>query len=115
MSSSSSTSGAPTAPIQMSSKSNAATPKLNSEVEMGSLPGEDSQNQADDIMQLARIGDVPAMEKLFESGEYDATYSDDEGITPLHVSRLLQLAMTMMADLCSSGPQLTTSMRCANS
>ncbi|RSM13081.1 Palmitoyltransferase AKR1 [Fusarium oligoseptatum] len=84
MSSSSSTSGAPTAPIQMSSKSNAATPKLNSEVEMGSLPGDDSQNQQDDIMQVARIGDVPAMEKLFESGEYDATYSDDEGITPLH-------------------------------
>lgn len=37
-----------------------------------------------DIMQLARIGDIVAMEKLLESGDYDATYSDDEGITPLH-------------------------------
>ena len=83
--SSSTTSGAPAAPIQLSGKSNAATPKLNSEVEMGSLPG-DSQGPNDDVMQVARIGDVPAMEKLFESGEYDATYSDDEGITPLHAS-----------------------------
>lgn len=82
--STSSTSGQ-TAPIQMTGKSNAATPKLNNEVEMGSLPG-DSQAQEEDIMQIARIGDVPAMEKLFESGEYDATYHDDEGITPLHVS-----------------------------
>lgn len=39
----------------------------------------------EDIMQFARTGDVPAMEKLFESGEFDATYVDDEGITPLHV------------------------------
>jgi palmitoyltransferase len=38
-----------------------------------------------DIMQVARIGDIVAMEKLFESGEFDATFSDDEGITPLHV------------------------------
>lgn len=66
-----------------SSKASAAAPKLNSEMEMGSLPTE-GQGQQDDIMQLARIGDVPAMEKLFESGEFDATYTDDEGITPLH-------------------------------
>lgn len=38
-----------------------------------------------DIMQMARVGDVAGIEKLFESGEYDATYSDDEGITPMHV------------------------------
>ncbi len=63
-------------------------------MEMGSIQNEgaaaQSQSQApapeDDIMQLARLGDVPAMEKLFESGDYDATYVDDEGITPLHVS-----------------------------
>lgn len=72
-------------PIQPSSKSSAAVPKLNSDMEMGSLPS-DGQNQQDDIMQISRIGDVAAMEKLFESGEFDATYSDDEGITPLHVS-----------------------------
>ncbi len=73
-----------TAPVQPSAKSGTATPKLNNEVEMGELQ-RDAPPQ-DDIMQVARIGDIAAMEKLFEKGEYDATYTDDEGITPLHVS-----------------------------
>ncbi|KAK7408347.1 palmitoyltransferase akr1 [Neonectria punicea] len=79
----SSASAASAAPIQPSTKATVAVPKLNSEMEMGSLPS-DGQNQQEDIMQIARVGDVPAMEKLFESGEFDATYTDDEGITPLH-------------------------------
>ena len=71
--------------MQPSSKGAAAAPKVdNSEVELGSLQGDAAANQ-NDVMHLARIGDVPAMEKLFEAGEFDATYSDDEGITPLHV------------------------------
>jgi palmitoyltransferase ZDHHC13/17 len=71
------------APIQPPNKSGAATAKLNSEdMEMGNMSGADS---TEDIMQLARVGNVPAMEKLFEKGEFDATYTDDEGITPLHV------------------------------
>ncbi|KAI9695496.1 MAG: palmitoyltransferase akr1 [Bogoriella megaspora] len=37
-----------------------------------------------DIMQLARLGEIAAIQKLFNSGEFDATYRDDEGITPLH-------------------------------
>lgn len=85
-------------PIQLASKSAAAAPKLNNEMEMGSLatdgqPGADgavssatSVSPENEVMQFARIGDIAAMEKLFESGEADATYSDDEGITPLHVS-----------------------------
>lgn len=71
--------------LQVSSKASAAAPKLNNEMEMGSLPTDGQQTPKDDIMQLARVGDVPAMEKLFESGEFDATFTDDEGITPLHV------------------------------
>jgi palmitoyltransferase len=51
-------------------------------MELGNMPGEPAQY---DIMQMARIGDIAGMEKLFETGDYDATYSDDEGITPLHV------------------------------
>ncbi|KAI1086213.1 ankyrin [Rostrohypoxylon terebratum] len=70
------------APIQPSSKSMAAAPKLNSQdMEMGNL---DAPPSEPDIMQLARVGDIPGMEKLFESSEVDATYTDDEGITPLH-------------------------------
>lgn len=86
-SSASSTTSAAAAPLRMqpSSKAAAAAPKLNSEMEMGSLPADEAPPD-NDIMQLARIGDVAGMEKLFASGEYDATYSDDEGITPLHVS-----------------------------
>ncbi len=52
---------------------------------MGNLPGSDASPAQPDIMQLARVGDIAGMEKLFESSEYDATYTDDEGITPLHV------------------------------
>ncbi len=70
------------APAQPSSKSSTAAPKLNHEMEMGNLPSDDVPV---DIMQIARIGDIAAMEKLFESGDYDATYTDEEGITPLHV------------------------------
>lgn len=54
-------------------------------MEMGDLPVDEAQT---DIMQIARVGDIAAMEKIFESGEFDATFTDDEGITPLHVSSL---------------------------
>lgn len=72
------------APAQPPSKSETATPKLNNEVELGNMPADPAQN---DIMQMARVGDIAGVEKLFETGDYDATYTDDEGITPLHVSR----------------------------
>lgn len=39
----------------------------------------------EDIMQLARLGEIGAIQKLFDSGKYDATYADEQGITPLHV------------------------------
>jgi palmitoyltransferase len=75
------------APKQPATKSDVAVPKLNSDMEMGDLPATDQEQVSgnDDIMQLARVGDISGMEKLFESGNYDATYTDDEGITPLHV------------------------------
>lgn len=74
------------APAQPAAKGGAATPKLSSQdMEMGDLPGGDATAAQPDIMQLARVGNVGGMEKLFESSEYDATYTDDEGITPLHV------------------------------
>ncbi|KAK4140962.1 ankyrin repeat-containing domain protein [Dichotomopilus funicola] len=69
------------APAQPPSKSDTATPKLNNEVELGDMPDNSAQT---DIMQMARLGDMVGMEKLFETGDYDATYTDDEGITPLH-------------------------------
>lgn len=77
------------APAQPSSKSSTAAPKLNNEMEMGNMAGDAPPA---DIMQMARVGDIAGIEKLFEGGEYDATYTDEEGITPLHVrSHLLSL------------------------
>ncbi|KAI0167430.1 hypothetical protein BJ166DRAFT_519924 [Pestalotiopsis sp. NC0098] len=76
--------GSTGAPIQPSNKGSAAAPQLSAEaMEMGNMPGGDSPPQ-EDIMQLARVGNIQGMEKLFEKGDFDATYADDEGITPLH-------------------------------
>ncbi|KAI1344242.1 hypothetical protein F5Y15DRAFT_365937 [Xylariaceae sp. FL0016] len=78
----------PGAPSTPAAKGNAVTPKLSSqEMEMGNLPGGNASGEPD-IMQAARVGDIPAMEKLFESADFDATYTDDEGITPLHWSAI---------------------------
>jgi palmitoyltransferase len=91
-------------PTQPAAKGGVATPKLNSQdMEMGNISGGDASPTQPDIMQLARVGDIAGMEKLFESSEYDATYTDGEGITPLHVrasrtsiSPLLVLTLTLV-------------------
>lgn len=87
---SSNISGSAAVPFNIPTKSTAAEPKLNDTMEMGTVQADASaspqpQPQDDDIMQLARVGDTSGMEKLFETGDYDATFTDDEGITPLHV------------------------------
>jgi ankyrin repeat protein len=38
----------------------------------------------EDIMQLARLGEIGAIQKLFDSGKFDVSYADEQGITPLH-------------------------------
>ncbi|KAI9832637.1 MAG: hypothetical protein M1819_004222 [Sarea resinae] len=40
--------------------------------------------QEDDISLHARMGDVGAVQRLFESGKFDASYRDETGLTPLH-------------------------------
>jgi len=69
-------------------KASAATPKLSDDdhVEMEEIVSSGSPvNPDEDIMQLARLGDIQGIEKLFDSGKFDGTYADAEGITPLHV------------------------------
>lgn len=39
-----------------------------------------------DLMQLARLGELRAIQKLFDSGRYTAKSTDEQGITALHVS-----------------------------
>ena len=107
--------GSTGAPIQPSNKGSAAAPQLSAEaMEMGNMPGGDSPPQ-EDIMQLARVGNIQGMEKLFEKGDFDATYADDEGITPLHVcytawTRARVKRKEGMLTTADSGPQSTTSM-----
>jgi hypothetical protein len=48
----------------------------------------------EDIMQLARLGEIAAIQKLFDSGKADATFKDEQGITPLHVRTPDGLRMT---------------------
>jgi hypothetical protein len=65
-----------------------------------------------DIMQLARLGEIAAIQKLFDAGTFDATFADEQGITALHV-RLPHSAYSLEAYtdcifVYYSGPQLTT-------
>lgn len=75
-------------PMMPNGKSAAAAPKLSDDdhVEMDNIhPPAGAVNPEEDIMQLARVGDIQGIEKLYESGKFDGTYCDEEGITPLHV------------------------------
>lgn len=39
----------------------------------------------EDIMQLARMGEIGAMQNMFAAKKLTANHRDEEGITPLHV------------------------------
>jgi hypothetical protein len=98
-------------------KASAVAPKLSDgdHVELSDmLPGGLKTNTEEDIMHLARLGDVPAIEKLYESGKFDASYCDAEGITPLHVFAAALLFVGGLLTLVSSGPQSTINMQCAS-
>ncbi|KAH6668801.1 hypothetical protein B0J14DRAFT_546993 [Halenospora varia] len=74
-------------PIMPNGKASVVAPKLSDDdhVEMEDIIASGpAENIEEDIMQIARLGDVVAMEKLFESGKFDGKYCDAEGITPLH-------------------------------
>ncbi|KAI9801133.1 MAG: Palmitoyltransferase zdhhc17 [Piccolia ochrophora] len=59
--------------------------KSNDDVELKTIPAETRTIPLEeDIMQLARLGEVGAIQKLFDTGKFDVKYKDDEGITPLH-------------------------------
>lgn len=78
------------APMIPNGKATAVAPKLSNDdnVELADmLPG--GPPPEEDIMQLARLGDVAGIERLYESGKFDASYADGEGITPLHVGILV--------------------------
>lgn len=75
-------------PRMPNGKASAAAPKLsdNGQVELEDMEQPDGAPSPDeDIMQLARLGDIGGIQRLYNSGRFDASYCDAEGITPLHV------------------------------
>jgi hypothetical protein len=68
------------ASISVGLKSEAVPPQVNmAGVEANKAP------LLEDVMQLARLGDIEPMRRLFEQGKSSADFKDSEGITPLHV------------------------------
>jgi len=58
----------------------------NGEVELHEImTGKPKLPIEDDIMQLARLGEIKAIQKLFDAGKFSAKYTDEQQITPLHV------------------------------
>lgn len=71
-------------------KASVAPPKLSAgrNVELNNLPrSEQKLPLEEDVMQLARLGEIGPIQRLFEDGRFDAKFSDGEGITPLHVRK----------------------------
>ena len=54
----------------------------------------------EDIMQIARIGEISAMQRIFEEKKLTANYKDEEGITPLHVRILLKRLIYPIVTSC---------------
>jgi palmitoyltransferase len=82
----------PSSSSLVSGKSSAAPPKLSTleaDVELKDIKPEDGTDAPEeDIMELAKLGDIGEIQKLFKSGRFDARYQDEEGTTPLHVGFL---------------------------
>lgn len=56
-------------------------------VELNSMRAHSGQApHTQDVMQLARLGDIVGLQALHDAGKLDPNYKDEEGITPLHVS-----------------------------
>ena len=76
---------APSMPSSKSAPASAETSKMDT-VELSSMQNGDTKLPLhEDIMQLARLGEILPIEKLIQDGKYTANYKDHEGITPLHV------------------------------
>jgi len=79
----------------------------------GSVKGaEDAKNEGkeptplpieDDLMALARLGELRAIQKLFDSGKYNASSADEQGITALHVRSTKHSMNDQSLTLGSSG------------
>lgn len=90
----------------------------NDNMELKKMQGaEEDVGFQEDIMQLARLGDVGGIQKLFDQGKFSPSYKDEEGITPLHVSRTLSIIdhrIDVLITWLVSGQRSTTNMPSVN-
>lgn len=109
---------APNVPGSINGKAGAVLPKVTGDgpVELEDMDGaaETKLPLHEDIMQLARLGEIGPVQKLFEEGKFNAKYRDGEGITPLHVRDLGYLIEGAMLTSDDSGRRLTTIMGYVN-
>src|SRR5690349_21119076 len=77
-------------PLMLNGKGSSLAPQLSLDddnLEMKNIAAaEPVVNSSQDIMQLARLGDIAAVQKLYDTVIFTPLYCDVEGITPLHVS-----------------------------
>jgi hypothetical protein len=98
---------------ELSTTNGTGTDNDDDHVELDNLDGSTAIPIEEDLMQLARLGEIAAIERLFERGKFDATYKDEQGITPLHVSLDHSEIDRSVTDSMRSGLPSTTTMRCA--
>lgn len=74
--------------LTTNTKASIAPPKVtaNTTMELENISSvEDKLPLHEDIMQLARLGEISPIKRLFDEGKFSAKFRDEEGITPLHV------------------------------
>jgi len=88
--------------LMLNGKASALAPQLSMDdanVEMKNMvPAEAVLAGDQDIMQLSRLGDVAAIQKLYDAGTFTPSYCDEEGITPLHVRCSKEIFLCAMTD-----------------
>jgi len=68
-----------------------------------------------DLMGLARLGELRSIQKLFDTGKYNAKSADDQGITALHVRSHTGVLSEIWTKPVHSGLPSTDTTRCATS
>lgn len=89
-------------PTSSNGKASVAPPKatVDEHVELKDmLPTTPTLSIEEDIMQLARMGELSAIQKLIDGGKFGVDFTDEEGITPLHVIPLTLLSIIHLLDV----------------
>ena len=105
------------APKMPQTKADAASPKVTQDGEIELTETDSTEVKLplhEDIMQLARLGEIGPIKTLLEEGKFSAKHKDGEGITPLHV-RAVEATAQRGTDFSRSGQRSTIITACVNS